>query len=272
MSSYEVSLTHSMKIAESRDREALADYFRRDESAHAYGLADLDQPFWPMVRAFVATERGEIAAVALLLDALGVPLLYAVAAPAHEPTRELLRGITTEIPANCGATLALETAGALGRQFDSEGEFLKMRLAREMDREETADGPDVRSLRPTDLSEAEAFYSGPAYAPGEGGFFLPYMLELGPYFAIRVAGEIVAAGGVHVLSDRYGVVGLGNIATAPESRGRGFATRITRALCEELVPRIPVIALNVRKDAAVVKCYTRLGFEAVLRYEEGLIR
>ena len=238
-----------------------------------YGRADLDQPFCPSVRAFTAEVGGEIAAVALLLDVLNVPLLYAVAPPAHGPTRELLSAIKMEIPQKCGATLALETVEALGREFDSEGEFLKMRLASGVDRDKAADGPEVSRLGPADLAEAKAFYRGAAYAPGEGGFFLPYMLELGPYFAIREDGYIVAAGGVHVLSDRYGVVGLGNIATAPLFRGRGFATGITRALCDELIPRIPVIALNVRRDnSPAVSCYARVGFEPVLRYEEGLIR
>ncbi len=262
-----------MRIAESRDREALAYFFRRNESAHAYGLADLDQPFWPAVRAFVGEEGGEIAAVALLLDVLGVPLLYAVAPPGHEPTKQLLNAIRTEIPQPCGATLGLGIAGALGRAFDSEGEFLKMRLAREVTQRDIADGPQVSRLGPADLAEAEEFYGERAYAPGEGGFFLPYMLELGPYFAIREDGQIVAAGGVHVLSDRYGVAGLGNIATAPDSRSKGFATVITRALCEELIPRIPVIALNVRRDnTPALKCYTRIGFEPALCYEEGWIR
>jgi len=54
-----------LEIRESTDCEALAGFFRRLEAAHAYGLGDLDEPFWPSVRAFVALEGGDIRAAAL---------------------------------------------------------------------------------------------------------------------------------------------------------------------------------------------------------------
>ena len=261
-----------MEIAETTDREALAAFFRRLEAAHAYGLADLDAPFWPAVRAFAAQEGGETRAVALLLDTLGVPLLYAVAPPGDEATIALLRGIGDDLPMPCVATLALGAPEALGWRFDSAGEFLKMHLHGTMDLA-SDDHARVERLGPDDLAEVQPFYAEAAYAPGEGGFFRPYMLDLGPYFGIREGGELVAAGGVHVLSERYGVTGLGNIVTAPSWRGRGFAGVITRALCGDLVSRIPLIALNVRHDnAPAVRCYRRVGFDPVLRYEEGWIR
>ena len=74
-----------MEFGESRDRDAIAEFFRRNESSHVYGLADLDRPFWPDVRVFTATDNGVIAAAALCLDALSVPLLYAVAPPGLSP-------------------------------------------------------------------------------------------------------------------------------------------------------------------------------------------
>ncbi len=262
-----------MEFAESRDRDALAEFFRRRESTHVYGLADLDRPFWPDVRAFTALDGGVIVAVVLCLEALRVPLVYAVAPPDDEPTRELLRAVASEIATPCVATLSLGVASALGWDFDSAGEFLKMRLRSEVRPGDLAEHSSAHRLDTSDLDELRGFLEGRAYAEGEGGFFQPYMLELGPYYAIRDAGEIVAAGGVHVLSERHGVAGLGNIVTHPGFRGRGYAGVITRALCRELIPRIPVIALNVRRDnAPAVRCYTSVGFEPVLHYEEGWIR
>ncbi len=264
-----------VEITESRDREALEKFFRREESAHAYALADLDTPFWPNVRAFTASCGGEIVAVALLLDALGVPLLYAVAPPEDAPTRELLDIIAAEIPTPCVATLPLGVANALGWDFTSAGVFLKMRqmrLTSAVASAERVDFSEAQRLDSSDLDELQDFLECRAYAEREGGFFQPYMLELGPYCAIRHDREMVAVGGVHVVSDRYGVAGLGNIVTHPDFRGRGYASAITRALCTELIPRIPMIALNVRCDnAPAVRCYTRVGFEPVLRYEEGWI-
>ena len=247
-------------------------FFRCDASAHVYGLADLDTPFWPNVRAFTASRGGEIAAAALLIDALGVPLLYAVAPPDDAPTRDLLDAIASEIPAPCAATLSAGVARTLGWKFDSSGVFVKMRLSEDVRAEDLTEFSRAQRLGPGDLDELQRFLVGPAYSAGEGGFFLPYMLELGPYYAIRHEGEIVAVGGVHVLSERYGVVGIGNIVTAPEFRGRGFAGMITRALCRELIPRIALVALNVRRDnLPALSCYTRVGFQSVLHYEEGWI-
>jgi ribosomal protein S18 acetylase RimI-like enzyme len=261
-----------VEILESTNRDVLAAFFGRFPAAHAYGLADLDAPFWPHVRAFTAREDGETVAVALLLDSLGVPLLYAVALPGDKAMTKLLRGIEGELPLPCVATVALGVPEALGWRFDSAGEFLKMRLRSMMDFTND-DHSRIERLTPGDLTEVQRFYTEVAYEPGEGGFFQPYMLELGPYFGVRENGELIAAGGVHVLSERYGVTGLGNIATAPTCRGRGLASNITRVLCQDLAPRIPLVALNVRRDnTPAVRCYRRAGFDPVLLYEEGWIR
>lgn len=261
-----------MEIRESRDREALSGFFRRLESAHAYGLADLDEPFWPSVRAFAALERGEIRAVALLLDTLGVPLLYAVAAPSDQATIALLKAIGSELPMPCGATLALGATESLGWHFESAGEFLKMRLETDANFLVAASAR-VELLDLDDYEEVQHFYREVAYAPGEGGFFQRYMLELGPYVGVREGGDLVAAGGVHVRSQHYGVAALGNIVTTPAWRGKGLGGTITRALCRYLTPHVPLIALNVRHDnAPAVNCYRRAGFKPVLRYEEGWIR
>lgn len=259
-------------IEESTNRIEMAEYFGRTRAAHVYGLADLDEFFWPSVRAFVARDAGQMQAVALLLDTLGVPLLYAVAPPGDDAMITLLEGISAELPVPCGTTVSLGAPDVLGWRFDSEGEFLKMRLRSDADLSRS-DMTGVALLGPDDLGEVQAFYATAAYAPGEGGFFQPYMLELGPYFGFRERGALIAAGGVHVLSEFYGVAGLGNIATAPVARGNGHAGRITRALCCNLATRIPLIALNVRRDnAPAVKCYQGVGFEPVLTYEEGWIR
>jgi ribosomal protein S18 acetylase RimI-like enzyme len=242
------------------------------EAAHAYGLGDLDAPFWPSVRAFVAQDGDETAAAALLLDTLSVPLLYAVATPGDRATIELLKAIGGELPMPCGATLALGAIESLGWSFDSAGEFLKMHLDGDT-QNLVDDGKSVELLNLDDYEELDHFYREVAYAPGEGGFFQRNMLELGPYVGIREGGDLVAAGGVHVRSPRYGVAALGNIATTPSSRGKGLAGYIVRALCRNLAPHVPLSARNVRHDnAPAVNCYKRAGFRSVLTYEEGWIR
>ncbi|MDP6377878.1 MAG: GNAT family N-acetyltransferase [Pseudomonadales bacterium] len=95
---------------------------------------------------------------------------------------------------------------------------------------------------------------------------------MGPCVGICEQRELVAAGGVHVVSKRHGVVAIGNIATAPEYRGRGYAGVITRGLCRALT-ETHLIALNVRKDnAPALACHRGVGFEPVVVYEEGWVR
>ena len=207
-----------------------------------------------------------------MLDTLGVPLLYAVAAPGDQATIALLKAIGSELPMPCVATLALGAAESIGWHFESAGEFLKMRLETDVNFP-VADSARVELLNLDDYEEVHHFYSEVAYAPGEGGFFRRYMLELGPYVGIREGDDLVAAGGVHVRSKLYGVAALGNIVTAPAWRGKGLGGAVTRALCRNLTPHVPLIALNVRHDnAPAVNCYRRTGFKPVLRYEEGRIR
>src|SRR5262249_12702084 len=105
----------------------------------------------------------------------------------------------------------------------------------------------VTALGPGDVPELRAFFAGPAYRDDERGgrFFEPYMLELFPWVGLREAGELVSVAGLHVLSRRYGVAALGNIATRPDRRGRGLARALTARLTRSLLAEIPLVGLNV---------------------------
>ena len=133
--------------------------------------------------------------------------------------------------------------------------------------------PVVR-LTIADLEELESFYSHDAYTPDEteGRFFAPYMLQHGPFFGIRREERLVAAGGVHVVSKRYRVAALANVATAPAHRRRGFATALTATLCKELSKTVDLIGLNVDiTNKQAIRCYENLGFEHVGRYIQGVL-
>ena len=77
--------------------------------------------------------------------------------------------------------------------------------------------------------------------------------------------------GVHLVSERYGVAALGNIATRPDARSRGYSRAIVASLCRNLARRVSCITLNVAVDnAAAIRSYTAAGFRPVYRYLEGL--
>ena len=70
-------------------------------------------------------------------------------------------------------------------------------------------------------------------------FFEPYQLESGLYYGVWEDGELVSAAGVHVVSERFNIVALGNIVTHPDYRGRGLAVACTSAILEKLSAAYP---------------------------------
>ena len=100
----------------------------------------------------------------------------------------------------------------------------------------------------------------------------PTCWRSGPWFGLRERGELVCVGGVHVFSRRYGVAALGNVATAPERRGRGLARAVCARLCRELAAAVPLVGLNVAvANEPARACYRALGFREALRYEEAVL-
>ncbi len=261
------------KVEPLRDRERIETFLRRDAGAHVYPIADLDDVFWPDTRWFGGFEDGELRALCLLLDGLWLPILYAVCPADHAPTRRLLEAIHDELPPRLFYNLGPGLEATLGpaRRVEPHGIYWKMHLP-DPSACEAEDTRDVAPLGPDDFEELRAFLDRDAYLAHETGglFFEQRMLEAGCYRAIRRDGRIVAAGGVHVHSKRYGVAGIGNVVTHPDLRGRGLARKISAAVVVAL-RGIDTIGLNVKDDnRAALRCYQRLGFRKLCPYEEGI--
>jgi GNAT superfamily N-acetyltransferase len=261
-----------MGAARIRDRRQIERWLRRDAPAHVYALADLDDVFWPETRWFAGRSEGKLEAVCLLLDKLSPPILYAVSPAGDAAMRRLLGWLRPSLPERLFATLGVGLEAELRPEFEvaSHGEFWKMAL----DGEARLALPEPAGLARLGLEhfdELRAFYAHDAYLPDErhGRFFESYMLELGPWFGIREAGRLVSVAGVHVVSVRTSVAGVGGIATRPDRRGRGLARAVTSRLCQALCEQVELVGLNVAvTNAAAIRCYESLGFRAVCRYEE----
>ena len=106
------------------------------------------------------------------------------------------------------------------------------------------DGFGVVQIGAAELAELQAFYQE-SYP---GNWFNPRMLETQQYFGIRADGRLVSAGGIHVYSPRYRVAVVGNIATHPAHRGRGYGTAVTARVCQSLAQAVKDIGLNVKAD------------------------
>ena len=74
-----------------------------------------------------------------------------------------------------------------------------------------------------------------------------------------------------IINPEYRIAVLGNILTAPEARGQGYATAITAALVKLLFKQqISLVVLNVFEDNnTAIRLYQRLGFQTYHRLITG---
>jgi RimJ/RimL family protein N-acetyltransferase len=184
---------------------------------------------------------------------------------------DLLRGIAPRLPRRIYAHTSPGVGTPLISAFymTPHGEHLRMFLE-ERSALRGVDTVGAVALTPEDLFDLDRFYA----ASYPGNWFDPWMVETGCYFGIRDSMRLVAVAGVHVVSADRGAAALGNIATHPDHRGRGFATAVTAALARHLIDDLGItrIGLNVKADnIPAIACYAKLGFRADATYEESLL-
>lgn len=86
------------------------------------------------------------------------------------------------------------------------------------------------------------------------------------------AGELVAAGGTHVVDLVGGVAAIGNMYTHPQWRGRGLARAVLSAIVGALQrQRLSLIVLNVdRRNIIARRFYENYGFRLHCEFLEGI--
>ncbi len=116
----------------------------------------------------------------------------------------------------------------------------------------------IKRLTGSDLPALKNLYT---HHPESG--FSADLFAQGLYFGAYAGERIIAAGGTHALVPAHRLVVLGNILTAPEARGQGYATAITAALVATLFDQqFSLVVLNVLEDnSTAIGVYQRLGFQ-----------
>lgn len=253
-----------------RDREAIEEYLRVDGVTHLYEIGDLDDLYWPHTTWFAQRSTSGIESLALYYEGVSLPVLIAMEEQHPERLSSLLIQLRDQLPDRFYAHMSPGLEAALD---DGRRRMVPHGLHERMVLSESAalDGIDTSSVRPVspeDLEELRALYDR-SYP---GHWFEPVMLEAGHYYGVWEKDRLISAAGVHIFSSRYRVAALGNIATAPESRGRGHGTRVAAHLCRELLPHADLIGLNVKADnAGAIQCYQNLGFERRAVYGEFMV-
>lgn len=252
------------------DPDELASLFGRDRVVHVYGLADLDEPLWSRSTWW---RRGD--AVVGSVDLAGDgrhPAFYAVSTAAPEGTLDLLVELLPRIPPGAAGTgpLGLLAAVSPHRPVDDEGVRVKMTVSPDALRPPPPDpAVELVTLDGRDADELVALH---ATDPG-AAFLVTSMLDEGVHVGARVDGRLVAAGGTHARSTRYGVAAIGGVLTDPAMRGRRLAAHVVVALTRRLHDAGDTVGLNVAEaNTSARRLYERLGFTVVHRYEEVVLR
>ena len=243
--------------------EGLVELFSRRPEIHAYGLADLDEPFWSASQWF---RRGDAAVGIVPLPGSSITAVYAVSDADPHGSLSLLEALVDRIPARALVTGPIGLCSVLAPVGPREdlGVHLKYVL------DSGARLPEV-AVSPLGPSDAPALTRLHDTDPG-AAFVVPAMLADQSFVGVWEDGDLVAAAGTHVLSDRHRVAAIGGVLTRPDRRGRGLGSKVTAGVCHRIAGRVDTIALNVHEgNEPARRAYERLGFRECFRYEEALV-
>ena len=256
-----------MKAVCLHDKDMIETFLRGNVFVNIYSLGDLDDFFWPYTTWYALTDATGIRAIALMYTGGSLPCLHALADDDKAVyTEELLSCLIGILPRRFHAHLVSGSESILAERYHLRpfGRHDRMALT-DKSLLEDIDTSEAKGLSVSNLGEIISFFEQ-AYP---GNFFEPRMLETEQYFGIRQSGALVSVAGVHACSACYRVAALGNIATHPDYRGRGYGRIAAARVCKSLLNEIDHIGLNVKTDnTSAIRCYEKLGFEAIGSFGE----
>ena len=253
-----------MAILPIQDDAELQEFFGRTPIRSAYQLGDLDERYSPYCRWFGNREGGELTHVVLVYRGLSVPAVL-VQGP-ESGTREVLEALRAEIPKSCFIQASLEHQNDVEAVL-GEGDWRSM-VRMGLKREEFVPASGTEFVEPITHADTAALMSLYRYYPDH--FFEPYQLESGLYYGIWEDGKLVSAAGVHVVSERFNIVALGNIVTHPDYRGRGLAVACTSTILEAAFSRVSIAALSTAStNLSAIQAFRKVGFNDHCGFFEG---
>jgi ribosomal protein S18 acetylase RimI-like enzyme len=247
-----------------RDRSLLRDFLERDRLFGAYAICDLDDREFPRTRWAVASEGGAVVALGVEYSGPSPQPMLVVGSDAGVTAilRDTLRPRLAYVAVLPGQLAAVQ------RHYHLDPGPAMVRMAVDRDRFRPVDDPGVARLDPGDAPELNRLYR-----LGFGSWLPGQSISEGTYYGLRMRGRIVAAAGTHIVSRSARLAVVGNVMTAPEFRGRGYAKAVTAAVTAELLGFCDDVVLNVRADnPPALHAYRRIGYIEHVRYEERLAR
>jgi ribosomal protein S18 acetylase RimI-like enzyme len=242
---------------EEHDIEKLKRVLQQQPVRAAYLLGDLDPPFVHHTKWLVANRGDKIIAILLTYTGLTQPIVLSYGDP--DGLRSLLQQRLQEIPSGAYAKIS-DTHLKVWKEYCSVEtlDWLWV-MGLGIQRFQPVAGDHQIRLLTKDYPIAEL---DRVYRDYPGNYFEPSCLEIGVYYGLFVASDLVSIAGTHVVSRSAGVAVLGNIVTTGAHRGKGFAAACTSRLIEHLFTEgCKTIALHVAENnTEAISVYERLGF------------
>ena len=250
--------------APTRDQAVLRGFLERDRLFAAYAICDLDEREFPKTRWAVARQGSEVVALGVEYAGASPQPMFLMGSDAGIAAvlRDVLRPRIAFIAALPASLAQVE------RQYHLDPGPQMVRMGTDAERFRPVDDPGVERLSPIDAPELNRLYR-----LGFGSWLPGQSIAEGVYYGLRIRGRIVAAAGTHIVSRASRLAVVGNVMTAPEFRGRGYAKAVTAAVTAELLGFCDDVVLNVRSDnPPALNAYRRIGYLEHVRYEERLAR
>ncbi|MET3287449.1 UNVERIFIED_CONTAM: ribosomal protein S18 acetylase RimI-like enzyme [Brevibacillus sp. OAP136] len=256
-----------MELTIIHSKQEVRQYLQTKEVANfMYHCCNLEEDYWSYSQFYGLSDKGELLAVAIMTVKYGMPVLLASTYCEQNHYQDMLLGkLAPYLPEGLYSHLNPGAFEALGRSdCKSRTIFHNMRLERnEYSPAERSE--EMVRLTLADKERLLAFYqkSHPDYLLDDG------YLEKGQYVGIVENGELVSAAGIFSASDEYDVVQIGNVATHPDTRGRGLAAKVITQLIDDMLPIHRHIVLNVKEEnRGAIRLYSKLGFRKIGLFEE----
>ncbi len=255
----------------SNDKVRLARHFDSDRVLFAYHLGDLDDFYFPYCQWAVSYHQVRAKIDEVILTYTGGEIPSVIAFGLKENFNDLLEEQLDLLPDKFFAHFFESSRDVFKKKYKEKklGTFYKMNLSvsdysekSENEKEEF----NYMVLGNSHHKQLKTFYTL-AYPQN---YYTRRMLETKKYFAKVEKNEILAVTGIHVYSEKYKIAVLGNIATHPEFRNKGFAKKLASLLIKDLSKTVDLICLNVKADnQPAISCYEKLGFKKTHEYEES---
>lgn len=251
------------RIRQIDNKDALRRFLDKDRVLCAYALGDLEEPYWSKSEFYGAESGGRLRGVALFYAGFTPSILTYFGEP--EGLRAMRSLVMRRGPVHYILDAASFRAVHGWYRHSNMEKVWRMVVPRAQFRPRGL--KRVQRLRWDYAVTLRTMLGGNGDAPAID----PETLQQGVFYGVTDGVQLISVAGTHVVAPGEGVGAVGYVFTAPEHRGKGYATACTAAVTKELLDMgLHTVVLNVAQtNPSAIHVYERLGFRKYCALVEG---